>query len=251
MAASPEWIPTNINKMFYDQVRSHAEEFPSQEVCGIVLLKPNLEVEVRRQKNESKDPSNSFVISPDKFLDFKLNNNILGIYHSHYLSTERPSKSDKELSEELGIPYLIYSLKTKKFHLHFPQSYQPAPLLGRPHIKGFFECTCILKDYFITKLKNNITNWNKNYWLPETAKKANKLLYKILNENLIECAADNPQMHDVLVFEIKKGRRLHIGIYQGDDTFIHQPRAMLSSRQLLDDRWQRKIKAIYRQPSCV
>ena len=41
------------------------------------------------------------------------------------------------------MPYLIYSLKTGKFFLYYPTTYEPPPLLMRPYIKGFYECTCI------------------------------------------------------------------------------------------------------------
>ena len=175
----------------------------------------------------------------------------MGIYHSHPITTERPSKRDMDSSEESGIPYLIYSLKTKKFFLYYPESYEPSPLLQRPHVKAFYECTCILKDYFKKVLDINISKWNRNYWLPEAYTASNDLLLKILNKNMLPKKDKSIKKHDVIVFQVKPNQRFHVGIYTGSDQFIHQPALLLSKKETLDNRWQNKIKYIYRHPSLV
>ena len=45
---------------------------------------------------------------------------LLGIYHSHPNTDESPSEYDINMSEELAIPFLIYSLITKKVFLVLP-----------------------------------------------------------------------------------------------------------------------------------
>ena len=57
--------------------------------------------------------------------------------------------------------------------------------------------------------------------------------------------------HDVIVFKIKKEGRKHVGVYQGDDYFIHQCGNGISQKTLLDKRWQKKIKGVYRHPQLV
>tara|TARA_Y100000310_G_C20601344_1_gene773215 strand:- start:246 stop:974 length:729 start_codon:yes stop_codon:yes gene_type:complete len=240
-----------INKMFENEVIDHAEEFPQEEVCGFIILNDDLTVAIERGLNENPNPRDCFSISPAKFLNYTLNKTILGVYHSHPHTGERPSRHDKAMSEEAGLPYLIYSLKTKKFNLYYPESYEPCGLVGRPYVKGFYECTCILKDYFKKNLNINISTWNTNYWLPREDKKANNLLLKILNKNLTEDKKKNIKKHDVVVFQIKENKRLHVGIYCGSDMFVHQPAATLSCQEMLDNRWQDKIKAVYRHDSLV
>tara|TARA_R110002020_G_scaffold133235_4_gene297339 strand:- start:7991 stop:8704 length:714 start_codon:yes stop_codon:yes gene_type:complete len=237
--------------MFDAEIIKHAESNPDEEVCGFVLLNKDLTISVERAVNEHLEPRDCFTISPSKFLKYSIQKNIIGIYHSHPRSNEEPSKPDIAMSEEMGVPYLIYSLITKKFYLYYPESYNTNMLTGRPYIKGFFECTCMFKDYFKKELNINISKWNKNYWLPKEDKEANKLLLKILNKNLIEIKDKKINKHDVLVFEVRKGRRFHVGIYTGDDYFIHQAEGVLSRRELLDERWQSKIKEVYRHASLV
>lgn len=237
---------------FFDSIIQHASSSPGKEVCGFVILSDDLIPYTEESINENPKPEDSFSISPAKFLNNKLSKNILGIYHSHTKHSEFPSEHDKIASEATGVPYLIYSLVTKKFFLYYPESYEPTNLLGRPYVKGFYECTCILKDYFISNLNNNITTWNENYWLPESDQEANKLLLNILNDNLIELnKKDNIQKHDIIVFELREGKRFHVGIYLGNDYFVHQPMHGLSSNQLFDERWQSKVKHVYRHHSLV
>ena len=55
----------------------------------------------------------------------------------------------------------------------------------------------------------------------------------------------------VIVFQVKENKRKHVGIYLGDDFFIHQCGNTVSRKQILDERWQSKIKDLYRHTSFV
>jgi len=236
---------------YYEEIIEHAKSNQQEEVCGLIILNKDLSINVKKLKNNSGKPRECFAISAQDFINNKLKYKILCIYHSHPLTNEEPSRQDILASEELGIPYLIYSLKSNNFFLYYPESYIPDSLIGRPYIKGLYECTCLLKDYFISELDINITKWNKNYWLTESDKEANKQLNKILNKNLNKIEIKDIKKHDVIVFEVKKEARRHVGIYLGDDYFIHQCGNTISRRQILDNRWQSKIKELYRHPSLV
>lgn len=240
----------NLNS-YHNIIIEHAESEPFIEVCGFVVLNKDLSISIHQQKNQSSTPEECFEISPQKWIDFSLKNKILAVYHSHPKSKEKPSCQDIKMSEEMGVPYLIYSLITKNFFLYYPESYTPDSLLGRPYVKGLYECTCLFKDYFIQKMGINITKWNDNYWLTEDDAEANNLLDNILNKNLLKIEKNQIREHDVIVFQIKTNGRKHVGIYLGDDYFMHQCNNTSSRKQLLDTRWQSKIKAVYRHPSLV
>lgn len=240
-----------ISSKYHQEIIEHAESNKEEEICGLVILNKDLTVRVKRLNNSSSTPKECFAISAQDFINNKIKNKILSIYHSHPFTDEEPSKQDILVSEELGIPYLIYSLKSNNFFLYYPESYIPDSLIGRPYIKGLYECTCLLKDYFISELNINITKWNKNYWLTESDKEANQQLNKILNKNLNKVEINNIKKHDVIVFEVKQEARRHVGVYIGDDYFIHQCGNTISRRQILDNRWQAKIKELYRHPSLV
>lgn len=236
--------------MYPCEIYDHANEFPQEEVCGIVFLDKNHSVEIIRAANNSLNKSESFSIDPRTFLKHKLQGSILGIYHSHPHSSEEPSAQDKKESEEIGIPYFIYSLKTKKSFIYYPKSYKKDNLLGQPYVRGFNECTCLFKDVYKNNLNLDISMWNKNYWLPENHDDANKLLMKILDKNMCKVNSLDLRRYDLMVFNINQ-KRYHVGVYIGGDIFMHQPINGLSRNQMLDGRWQNKIKSVYRHPQFV
>jgi proteasome lid subunit RPN8/RPN11 len=63
-----------------------------------------------------------FSIKPIDFLQAKLNNNLVAVFHTHVEGSEKFSEYDKENSENCLCPFLVYSLETKKFSL-FDKSY--------------------------------------------------------------------------------------------------------------------------------
>ena len=230
----------NLNKHYYKLIVEHAEEFPDEEVCGTIELDSNLMVKVTREKNESIDKKKMFSMSPVKILNRK---KLLGIYHSHPNSDENPSEYDIDMSEELGIPFLIYSLKTKKFFLYYPKSYKAEDLAGRPYVTGFYECLSIAKDYFNEIREVDVNEWNKNYW---PGIRGNMDLIEGFEKKMFKVPLDEIKKHDLIVFEIRNERTYHIGMYEGNDHFLHQRSQHFSGSQLLDERWRKKIKYVYR-----
>ena len=79
---------------FHNDIVSHAEKNPEEEVCGFVILNSDLTVSSEPAVNENREKEDCFEISASKFIDYKLNKKILGIYHSHPRSDENPSERD-------------------------------------------------------------------------------------------------------------------------------------------------------------
>ena len=240
----------SLNK-FHEEIKKHALENPKEEVCGLIVLNNDKTISIIPCKNESTSKKNNFIISASKFISFKLKKHILGIYHSHPKGNECPSLPDINASKELEIPYLIYSILTNNFFLYYPSSYEPDDLLGRPYIKGFYECVSLLKDYFIKKLYLNITRYYYNYWLPECSRTANKDLSDVMESHFRIIELENIKEHDVIVFSIRKNYRQHVGIYIGNNDFIHQPAEGTSRKETLDNKWAKRIHNIYRHDSLV
>lgn len=235
---------------FKKHIQELSLENSSEEICGFLVLNELMEVLVVPVKNAHENKKKYFKISPHIFLDIKKRYKIIAIFHSHPTSSEKPSAFDLNSSEELCLPFLIYSLKTKKFFLHFPDSYEPMDIVGRIYIKDIHECTCLVKDYYKKELNIDISSWIKNYCIPEEPKKANKLLYNVFKKNLVE-PEDQLKKHDIIVFKFSKDRMMHAGIYLGNEEFMHQRANQLSSVDFLDNRWKNKIYKTYRHPSLV
>lgn len=65
-------------------------------------------------KNLSETPEFNFVIDAEKFIE----NKVIYVYHSHVNESANPSKFDTKSSEELCVPFLIYSLRDNDFKLY-------------------------------------------------------------------------------------------------------------------------------------
>ena len=104
-------------------VVDEAESNPFIEVCGFLGFNRKKEAYVvQNEKNVSQDPSDYFMIDPLNYLIFKENYDLLAVYHSHINTDAEPSEFDVKMSENCCIPFLIYSIETKKFNLYKPQN---------------------------------------------------------------------------------------------------------------------------------
>lgn len=235
------------NKQFYKEIIEHAESHPNEEVCGTVSLDKLLVTQVNREVNESNDRSNCFRISPSRIMETE---NILGIYHSHPKGGSEPSELDIKNSEEMCLPFLIYSNQNKDFYLYYPKSYEPTPLTGRPYIKGFYECVCTIKDYLVSEagIKDDYTQYN--YWPPDNAVEANKYLLKILMKRFNRIKNMEVKKHDIIIFDAGEPV-FHVGMFMGNGEFVHQRAFHLSSKDEMTEAWQRRIKYIFRHDSFV
>ena len=106
-----------------DFIENHSYQNQSIEICGFVgyssLLK---KYTAQLENNTSPDPRNFFSISPSRYLNFKQNHDMVAIFHSHIMGDEKPSEFDIKMSESCCVPFLIFSINSKKFNLYEPQN---------------------------------------------------------------------------------------------------------------------------------
>lgn len=112
----------NLKKAFQNIVDT-SESNDYIEVCGFLgFNKEKEEYVVQHQKNISENPVQHFMIDPLNYLIFKESYELLAVYHSHIEGDENPSEFDVKMSDTCCIPFLIYSVETKKFNLYQPQN---------------------------------------------------------------------------------------------------------------------------------
>ena len=113
---------TSINGI-KDFIANHAYQAPYVEICGFVGFNSQQNKYIAQiEPNTSPDPKNFFCISPVKYLNFKNENSLIGIFHSHVVGDENPSEFDIKMSEAACMPFIIFSLNTKKFCIYEPQN---------------------------------------------------------------------------------------------------------------------------------
>jgi len=110
---SQELIDTHLNKKVLDKIKSYLLDFPDQEACGLVISR-GCELSHLPCENLSSSPVDSFEIDAKKIIE----NNVIYIYHSHVNCSAYPSSIDKRYSDELCIPFLIYSIRDDEFKIY-------------------------------------------------------------------------------------------------------------------------------------
>lgn len=93
----------------------------STEICGFIgFNKKTKKYIAQTEKNQSADPKNYFIISPLNYLKFKNENEIIAIFHSHVIGDEKLSEFDIKTSEVTCIPFMIFSINSRKFSFYEP-----------------------------------------------------------------------------------------------------------------------------------
>jgi proteasome lid subunit RPN8/RPN11 len=92
-----------------------------EEVCGLII-KNKGKLDIIECENISSSPENSFEINKKDFNKYFLNFKILAIFHSHVNTDENFSKKDLLMSNEIMIPFWVYSTKTKKHNFYIPDT---------------------------------------------------------------------------------------------------------------------------------
>jgi proteasome lid subunit RPN8/RPN11 len=95
----------------------------SMEICGLLGFDNESQQYIAKiEKNESPDPKNLFILNPMAYLDFKNKYSLIGVFHSHVICDENPSEFDIKMSESTCLPFVIFSINSKKFHIYEPQN---------------------------------------------------------------------------------------------------------------------------------
>lgn len=93
------------------------------EICGFLGFDlDSKEYIAKIEKNESPDPKNHFMMNPASYLNFKNKYNLIGIFHSHVICDENPSEFDIKMSESTCLPFIIFSINSKKFSIYEPKN---------------------------------------------------------------------------------------------------------------------------------
>ena len=103
-------FPNNI----YIEAKKYSLDNSKIACCGLIYKTPNT-ICFKECENTHPDPENFFEINSSDYLKTISLGNVLAVFHSHP-KTKGPSEKDKQMSKNLDIPFLIYSLIENKFY---------------------------------------------------------------------------------------------------------------------------------------
>ena len=109
-------IDIPIKSAFLSYIR-RISSFYREEVCGLVAGNTLFFV-----KNISPDPFRTFCIDPAKHLEASTSQSIDFCFHSHPVTSCKPSLPDIELANNALISFLIFSPLEDRFAVYNPKS---------------------------------------------------------------------------------------------------------------------------------
>lgn len=116
-------IETKTIKTLKEFIVNSCEKNMAYEICGFIGFDEESGKYVASvEKNQSPNPAEFFSISPVRYLTFKDSYSVIGVFHSHIAGDENPSDFDIRMSEACCLPFIIYSLNTKKFSIYQPKT---------------------------------------------------------------------------------------------------------------------------------
>ena len=105
--------------MIQKAIKTHSLSKSSEEVCGFLVNGEDGICAVPCE-NSSSTPEKRFEIHPETYLDVKLSNELVAIYHSHPISSPF-SESDLLAAESYCLPCVLYITPDKEFDVYYPR----------------------------------------------------------------------------------------------------------------------------------
>lgn len=121
---------------------------------------------------------------------------------------------------------------------------QYSPLLNRRYDLGFVDCFSLVRDFHLQQYEILLPNYARPSGYAE-----NGLFEQILSsEEFIKkpAARENIKEGSVLAFRVASDRVNHLGIYVGNNLFIHHLHGGLSREDNLDQKWFRRLVYVVR-----
>lgn len=202
--------------------KEHAlAEYP-KEACGIILNGNYIPLE-----NTHTDPTNFFqLLEKDSLRIWQLleKGAQIELLHSHTMESfsndpRTPSYEDMKLKESLNIPCgIIHCDGENCTDILYFGDITDTLFVGRTYVSNVYDCFTLARDYLFNKFQLDVglhprpANWEE--WNPYYIERT----YASLGFTEI---TKNAQEGDVLLFSIASSKINHIGIYLGEDAFLH------------------------------
>lgn len=214
------------------------------EACGFLVQKGSKTIAVEVENN-SPNPQYQFLINPEQFVEVEEKfGEIVAVWHTHVDEPPIPSCADLAGCEGSAMPWLlmsVYKHQDGKFEFSEittfePTGYEPT-LTGRPYVYGTFDCWSLVVDYM--KQKHGIVMSNDYPRYEEFWKNGKPFFSMHYKDEGLEQVTDNTYKDgDVLMFQTdNSGEINHVGIYIGDDKFLHHVQGRASKVDIFGGYW--------------
>jgi proteasome lid subunit RPN8/RPN11 len=230
-----------IDKKIKNFIKKQALESAPNECCGFIV-KENDSFKCIPCYNIATDTINNFKIGSLEYLKIKNKYKIFYIYHSHTNENCDFSEMDKNCSENLNLPIILYNIEKNIFKVYEPISVD-TNLIGRFYEYKKYDCFTLIRDFYLKKMNidlsieyEDLDKINVKKMFIDHYNDKNLMLI-----NNIEELKDN----DILLIDDFK-EACHCAIYLGNDKILHQPMDTFSKIENYCNFYRRRTNLIFR-----
>lgn len=233
------------------KIKEHALQNPLEECCGFVFDNGK----TYHSENSADDRSKRFSVSTYSYIHAAKIGKIYAIYHSHIGANYNFSEFDKLNADNHKFNYLVYSIQSDAFNF-YPHNSTTNKYSGVDFKIGEHDCYSLVKNYYANELgfniiDNGLIDERKDDWL-QSKPTIFEDIFELNKEKLARLELSCPKeliKNDILLFNYFKptGHVVHhLGIYLGDNTFMHHPRRKFSIIEILDDLYFNWVDSVVR-----
>jgi proteasome lid subunit RPN8/RPN11 len=241
----------NINKILTHNnvltIKEHALSKPNEEVCGFIIANNNSFL-IYKGTNINNNKSKFFTISPKDYLCANHLGSIIGVYHSHTINGSTDfSDLDKQNAKKHKLLYILYTIKNNKLLIYdYNADNKFDTYLNKEFVFGKQDCYSLIQEYYRKELNIQLPDIDRNIYWYQTNK------YKIKDEytnffSTIFVEKQDLKQNDILIFKYDKDiEPHHLGIYIGNNSFLHHPRNKYSTIELYSNIYIKRTEKILR-----
>ena len=208
-----------LTELVKKTIKEHSLKLAPKESCGLIICKDNDFIAFPCRNMSKRD--SSFSIHPFDYVTGSALGEIKDIYHSHS-NSEVFSQKDLVQTNLHEIPFVMYYIPKDKFKI------------ANPFKLGQNDCYTPIQNFFASR-GLNLPNYKRSEgWKDKTPGLIEKS-YK--EQGFIEIPLNKIRKDDIILFKFKKDFAEHIGIYLGDDKFLHNSKEGIEKIESLSDRW--------------
>jgi proteasome lid subunit RPN8/RPN11 len=218
-----------------EKIKIHAEYEKPNEACGLIYKSGEF-IDIYPCKNISSEKKEHFELNPFDYLKAANRGKIVGMYHSQ--KDINPSVLDYVVSSGHKMYSVVYSYENDTFVEINEGAIKYAKYIGRPFELGKQDCYSLIMDFYKQEYGIILNNYFRDDKKFEQEPDIIRNNYQ--KEGFEEIKVEDLQIGDAIVFGLVKTSP-HVGIFIGNNLFLHHERAKYSTAQVLTSVWKNKI----------
>ena len=145
--------------MWKKEALLHAKKEDPKESVGVLLNIKGKE-KYFPCRNLSMNQNQCFILDPEDYVKADNLGEIIGIVHSHPITSPEPSEADRVSCENSNLKWYIVNPKTETWGYCEPCGFKP-PLRGRQWVWGLQDCYSLVRDWYKEEKNIELRDWTR------------------------------------------------------------------------------------------